>query len=136
MYDDPFSTSTGLTNIQDYRGELLLVTPLRVINKITKFKPGGTETAVVDFVVLSGPDSGMEFESVNVFNTPLVEAMKRRIGRDRPMLLARLETVDNPTNPDKPMWVFQAPSEEDKVTAREFLARKAAPDEENDPFKI
>lgn len=140
MFDDPFSTSTGLVNIQDYLGELLLVTPQSKISKKTKYKPLGQDTVVADFVVLSGPDAGTEHEQVNIFNTPLVATLERRIGRERPMLLARLAQTDNPTNPDKPMWVFQAPSDEDKAVARKYLtelaerARKS--DAEDDPFKI
>lgn len=140
MFDDPFSTSTGLVNIQDYLGELLLVTPHSKISKKTKFKPNGQDTVVADFVVLTGPDTGLEHEQVNIFNTPLVATLERRIGRERSMLLARLAQADNPTNPDKPMWVFSAPSDEDKAIARKYLTelaeRTKRGDTEDDPFKI
>lgn len=138
MYDDPFSTSTGLVNIQDHLGCLLLVTPTEKIVKKTKFKPEGQETVKADFVVLDGPEAGLVEESVLIFNAPLVGALERRIGRQQPQLLGRLENAPNPNNPKQPMWVFGNPTEEDKALARRWIAEQAAgaTTEENDPYAL
>jgi len=133
-FDDPFSTNTGLDNIQDQKDRLLLVTPREKITKKTKYKDA-QDVVVADYVVLDGPEAGSTYEGVNVFNAPLVGTLEKRIGREKPQLLARLGTREN-TKGEKPVWVFMAVSEDDVKAARKYLADQAEKAKAEDPFAV
>jgi len=86
-------------------------------------------------VLLDGPEAGSTYEGVNVFNAPLVGTLEKRIGREKPQLLARLGTREN-TKGEKPVWVFMAVSEDDVKAARKYLADQAEKAKAEDPFAV
>lgn len=138
---DPFADGgSGFDSIGEYEGELLLMTPIEYIPNI-KTAHGDTDCIDIDATVLTGEDAGTTLECTRVFQKALKGSLKKRMGRDQGMLLARLARTENPRDKSKDakkMWIFEPPSDDDKVIARKWLAdeeaRRAAKAETDDPF--
>lgn len=161
---DPFaSAGEDYDSITTKRlcGSLFLLTPLdHVFGVKTQFStPEKPTQDVIDtaVVILDGPDAGKEFESVRIFQGPLIGRLKAqakfnaahpagdpRTGKPK-MFLARTGRGEDKskrltpqlefTDADKRAWLFLAPSEEDKQTARDYLAKLPVA-EPADPFAM
>ena len=127
MPNDPFdSPDAGGAKVTDYEGCLLLLTP-------TEYKTGiqttyGEKDAVAtDLVALDETESGdiEEHGDMLLFQGVLIGQTKGKVGRG--MVLGRLGKRPPSKPGQNPAWVLLDPTEEDKVTAREYLAKK-------DPF--
>jgi hypothetical protein len=131
--DSPFATSFGGSKITDFQGRLLLVSPTAVEEDVpTEYGP--TTVVDADVVVLDGPDAPVRIDNIRIFQSALVRDCRRRMGTDRPMLLARLGTVPNKRG-DRPVWVFKDPSEDDIRAGNAYWEgrqKKAAPSD--NPF--
>jgi len=129
---DPFAAPSGGTKLADFEGRLLLFTPQELLKNIKTAKYGEQDAVLTDFAVLDGPEAGTVYEGVKVFQKIFISELTSRIGKDRPMMLARVVTVENKRGKDeKPVWVPQQPTDEDKQVARDYLAKATAP---ADPF--
>jgi hypothetical protein len=128
---DPFAAPSAGVKITEFKGCLLLFTPLAYVTDIeTKF--GKTDAVESDVVVLDGKDKGERIDNVRIFQANLVGALKHRIGKTPGMVLGRLGTVPNKKDAEgKPVWVLEQPTEQDKQAARDYLAKATAP---KDPF--
>jgi len=161
--EDPFASASGFESITDeeHCGKLVLFTPLEhVFNVKTKYStPEKPTTDVIDTdaVVLDGTDGIEEFESVRIFQGPLIATLKRaakfndanpdgdpKTGKPR-MILGRLDRGEDKTgklkkileftDADKRAWILTPPSEEDKQMARDYLAKRPAAAAPN-PFEL
>jgi hypothetical protein len=161
--EDPFASASGFESIidADHFGKLILFTPLEhVFGVKTKFSTTENPTCDVidtDAVVLDGTDGIEEFESVRVFQGPVIATLKRaakfndanpsgdpKTGKPK-MVLGRLDRGDDKTGKltealkftaaDKRAWILTPPSEEDKQMARDYLAKRPAVAEPN-PFEM
>ena len=159
MSIDPFETArSGFNQISDHYGQLLLITPLEHVFDLktvhsTKDKPT-TDAIDADVVVLTGDDAPQEFSSMRIFQGPLIMTLKRaakfnsqypagdpNTGRPK-MILGRLSRGEDKsgtltenlyfTAADKRAWILLPPSEEDKQTARDYLAKHPV----DDPFSV
>lgn len=142
--DDPFkSGSDGGGGIKDYVDQLLLVTPTEYIESMdTTF--GDTDAVRVDFVVLDGPDGPEEVEDSLVFQRVLISAMKRQAvynekngvdpqtGYPKMVLGVLVQDTDRQKKGQSAPWVLREPTDEQKKTARDYLADKKR--EPADPF--
>jgi hypothetical protein len=130
--DSPFATSFGGSKITDFEGRLLLVSPTAIEEDVpTEYGP--TTVADADVVVLDGPDAPMRIDNIRIFQSALVRDCRRRMGTDRPMLLARLGTVPNKRG-DRPVWVFRDPSPEDIKTGKDYWAGRQKKASSDNPF--
>jgi hypothetical protein len=131
MSNDPFAAPSGGTKLAEYKGRLLLFTP-QELQKDVETKYGKSDAVLTDFVVLDGPEAGERQDNVRIFQKIFVSELSGRIGKERAMMLARVDTVPNKKDAEgKPVWVPLSPTEEDKAVAREYLAKATAP---ADPF--
>lgn len=128
---DPFAAPSGGTKLAEFKDRLVLFTPQELLKDV-ETKYGKSDAVSTDVVVLDGPNAGEKHDSVRVFQKIFVSELGARIGKERPMLLARIKTVPNKKDAEgKPVWVPEAPTEEDKQVARDYLAKATAP---TDPF--
>lgn len=138
---DPFSTaSSSFDNIQEYKGELVLITPTEYMPNL-KTKHGDAAAVDGDMVVLTGDEPGKEVDGMRFFHAAIVQALKKRIGTPKPMLLGRVGTYPNPHKKGEDAWQLEDPSEADIELARKYLAKVAREKAErkgtpsaNDPF--
>jgi hypothetical protein len=160
MSRDPFSSASSFDKISDHFGRLLLITPVEHVFGIkteysTPEKPT-TDAIDAEVVVLDGPDAGTGFESMRIFQGPIISTLKRAAkfndanpggdpatGRPK-MILGRLGRGEDKTGKltpnlygtaaDKRPWILLAPAEADKQLARDYLAK--APAEPANPFEM
>lgn len=139
MSNDPFDTPSNGDRIQDLDGHLLLITPLEYLTDIsTTF--GDTDAVDADVVDLG---DGTEYSSMRVFPGGLVGTLKRAAkfneanpagdpatGRPK-MVLGVLGKGEAKKGQSAP-WVLIPPSDEDKQTARDYLAKRPT----DDPFSV
>lgn len=144
--NDPFQTPTPRTSafpsVASFRGRLVLIRPTKLEHDVPRQAsvPNGPKgdrvTANVSVVDGSGPVElfpngnpsgkfldGTEFRGVWFGQDQLAAGLQDVRGNLMEMVLARVDTLKPGTragqgNP----WVFQDPTEEDKDTARKFLA--------------
>lgn len=160
MSNDPFASASGFDRISDQFDRLLLITPIEHVFGIkTEFStPEKPTTDAIDaeVVVLDGPNAPEEFESMRIFQGPLVATLKRaakfndsnpagdpKTGRPK-MILGRLGRGEDKTGKlaenlyntaaDKRAWILTPPSEADKQLARDYLAK--VPTEPSNPFEM
>lgn len=153
---DPFSGPTGdFDRIQDQLGRLLLITPTdHLVDLITQYtKKGETSDAIeADVVALDGEDGPEEFDDMRIFQGPLIMSLKKaaKFNKAYPagdpktgfpkMILGRLARGEDKTGQltpnlygtaaDKRPWILTAPTEEDRVLARKWIADQKP----SDPF--
>jgi hypothetical protein len=128
---DPFASPSAGVKITEYKGRLMLVTPLEYVTGIsTKF--GESDAVDADVVILDGEEKGERLDNVRIFQGALIGVLKGRIGKQVGMVLGRLGTVPNKKDTEgKPVWVLEQPTEDDKQVARDYLAAATKP---KDPF--
>lgn len=160
MSKDPFSSAGAFEPINPLFGRLLLITPIEHVFGIktqfaTEEKP--TSDAIdAEVVILDGSEAGREIESMRFFQGPLIATLKNaakfnsanpggdpQTGRPK-MILGRMDRGEDKTKKltealyftaaDKRAWILTAPSEADKQTARDYLAK--APAEPPNPFEM
>lgn len=164
MINDPFASASGFESVidADHYGQLILFTPLEhVFGVKTQYSTPEKPTCDVidsDAVVLDGPNSGEEFESVRIFQGPIISTLKRSAkyndanpsgdpatGKPR-MVLGRLGRGEDKTGKlteelyftaaDKRAWILTPPTEADKQLARDYLAGQAKVAEPPNPFEM
>jgi len=160
--DDPFASASGFESVidSDHYGKLILFTPLEhVFGVKTKFsdeKNPTTDVIDTDAVVLDGEAGVEEFSAVRIFQGPIIATLKRaakfndanpggdpKTGRPK-MVLGRLDRGEDKTGKltealhftaaDKRAWILTAPTEADKQTARDYLAK--VPTGPANPFEM
>jgi hypothetical protein len=124
MAQDMFDGPTEQTRITDYEGRLLLVKALEVETGIrTAF--GDADATICDIAVLDGDHAGTQHKGLMLFQKALRAQLADRVGTPR-MLLGRLgKGVAKPGQ--SPPWLFTDPSEEDRQTARTWVAKNLPP---------
>lgn len=119
---DPFKDpSEGGVKITDYEGNLLLVSPTEYKTEVpTSF--GEKDCVVADIVVLDSETGEPEaLDNVYMFQGKLIGATKSAVGKG--MVLGRL-SKEPATKPGySPAWILKDASDEDKQTARDYLAK-------------
>lgn len=121
---DPFASPSGPGSgekITDYVGELLLVTPEELIENM-ETSIGTADAVRCNMAVLTGESAGHICEGILVFQTALRRDLIRIL--DSPnasMLLGRLGKGEAKKGKSAP-YIFEQPTDEEKVTARQFLA--------------
>jgi hypothetical protein len=118
---DPFSAPSagGGSKITDHEGCLLLITPRSHEQGIqTSF--GEKDAVKADLVVLDGPNANTVETDVLIFQAQLISQTKGRINKG--MVLGRLGKVPATKAGFSPSWALSDPTEDDKVTARRYLA--------------
>lgn len=121
---DMFDGPAGQARITDYEGNLLLVKALEVEKDIrTAF--GDADATICDVVVLDGPDAGTQHKGLMLFQKALRAQLADRVGTAT-MLLGRLgKGVAKPGQ--SPPWLFTDPTEEERQTARTWIAKNLPP---------
>lgn len=122
LFDAP-SSSSGV-KITDFDGQLLLITPTGHETDIpTAYGPADAVTATI--AVLDGAGAGDEHAGVRIFQKALQGQLRPKVGTGR-MVLGRLGRGIAKPGQSAP-WLLADPTEADKQTARDYLARKSAP---------
>lgn len=120
LFDAP-ATGAKITTFENY---LLLITPTDTQEGInTSF--GAADATVVDFVVLDGPSAGQQHTGVLVFQKALQGQLRPKVGTGR-MVLGRLGRGVAKPGQSAP-WILGDPTEQDKQTARNHLAKTTQP---------
>src|SRR5690606_8331452 len=118
MFDAP-SSSSGV-KIPDFDGQLLLITPTGHATDITTaYGPADAVTATI--AVLDGNGAGEEHTGVRIFQKALQGQLRPKVGTGR-MVLGRLGRGIAKPGQSAP-WLLADPTEADKQTARDYLAR-------------
>lgn len=120
---DQFDSPASGAKITDFEGMLLLCTPTSFMEGIpTTFGPAdAVETTVA---VLDGAKAGEAHAAVRVFQKALIGQLRPKVGSGR-MILGRLGRGQAKAGQSAP-WVLHDPTDADKQTARNHLARAAA----------
>ena len=117
LFDAPAS---GGVKITQFDGQLLLITPTAHEKDIaTAYGPADAVT--VDLVVLDGANAGEEHTGIRVFQKALQGQLRPKVGTGR-MVLGRLGRGTAKPGQSAP-WLLADPTEQDKQTARDYLAR-------------
>ncbi|QBZ73537.1 hypothetical protein SEA_MISCHIEF19_52 [Streptomyces phage Mischief19] len=137
---DEFDTAGSYVAVKDLLGELVLFTPSEYVeDQPTDF--GNKDAVITDLVVLS-QEGQPEYADVMIFQGSLIGALKRKIPQGR-KLLGRVDKGEAKKGQNAP-YILTAPTDEDKQTARNYLAgitvEDAAPADkgaakDDDPFK-
>lgn len=121
--DDAFdSPASGNFKAKDYPGRLLLITPKEYLTAV-KTVNGDKDAVDGEVVVIdeTDPTQSEVIDNGRLFGGQLIAATKPKIGR---MVLGRLtQGVAKPGQ--KPPWLLNDPTEDDRVKARAFLATRA-----------
>ncbi len=121
QFDGPGSAS-GIS-WEELKGKLLLITPLSVETVSTSF--GEKEAARARVVVLDADQgSDSEYPDTLVFPRALLSQIRSNVGTGR-MNLGRLGQGQAKAG-QKPPWLLQDPSDQDKTIARAWLAQNQA----------
>lgn len=105
--------------ITDREGRLLLIRPKEIRTEDLGY--GENEVAIIDFVVLDGPDAGTKFESVLTPQRYLVASFKESLKADNnPMVLGRLVKAKKGSS-GHTGWILENHTPEDAERARAYL---------------
>ena len=141
---DPFSSASSFDRIQDFEGQLLLVTPLEYLEGLNTSFGDNKDAVDADLVVLDAEDGPEEYSSVRIFPGALIGTLKRaaKLNQTNPMgdpttgflkmVLGRLGKGEAKKGMSAP-WILQPPTEEDKKSARGWIAELRKRRDE-DPF--
>jgi hypothetical protein len=120
---DMFDAPSNGVKITDYDGQLLLITPTGHEQGIsTAYGPADAVDCTV--VVLDGADAGQSFDGVRIFQKALQGQLRPKVGTGR-MVLGRLGKGTAKPGQSAP-WLLAEPTEADKQTARDHLAKQPA----------
>lgn len=123
---DQFDSPASGAKITDYNGMLLLLTPTAFLEKVpTQYGP--SDCVEAEMAVLDGAKAGEAHSAVRIFQKALMGQLRPKIGSGR-MVLGRLGTGQAKAGQSAP-WVLHDPTDADKQTARNHLARAAAASE-------
>lgn len=130
LFDDPGAAEQLDLNSVD--GRLLLIKPLSFKDKLTTTF-GEKDAIEADVHVLDGDKAGRVYRGVYIFPLVLQGQLRGNVGTGR-FNLGRL-TRKTPSRPGtNPAWALTTASEEDKATARKYLADKPADPAPADPW--
>lgn len=120
---DDFENPASRVKIQDFEGQLLLITATEILRNIqTTYGPA--DCTVIDMTVLDEQTgSGYEHIGIRVFPRVLQEQLRPKVGTGR-RTLGRL-TQGTPKQGQDPPWMLADPTENDKAIARKFLANQS-----------
>lgn len=117
---DQFDSPSSGARITDFEGALLLIKPTKKEEEIpTAFGPA--DAVVADVVVLDGQHANPDpYTDVYVFQKALQGQLKAKVGTGR-YVLGRLGKGVAKAGQSAP-WLLLDPTEQDKATARTYLA--------------
>jgi hypothetical protein len=121
QFDNP-GTTTAI-NMEDLKGRLLLIKPLRVEVGITTVV-GAKDATVADVHVLDG-DSPESFGEVFVWPRVLQAQLRSTVSTGRYCLGRLGQGVAKPGQ--NPPWKLADPTDDDREVARKYLTDLAAP---------
>jgi hypothetical protein len=122
QFEDPAAITGDTINYQELNGLLLLITALEALDHVptSMTAPGEKSPAVrADVVILDGPRAGTKLENTLVFPKVFRAQLSRSIGK---MVLGRLGQGQAKAS-QSPPWVLNPPTEAEKATADQYLAR-------------
>lgn len=137
---DEFDSAGEYVKVADLLGELILFTPTEYVPEENGMETqfGKKDYVVSDMVVLTAAGGPESYEDQTILQGTLVGALKRKIPGGR-KLLGRLVKGEAKRGQQAP-YRLDAPSDEDKQLARNFLAgiviEAAAPEAPADPFAV
>ena len=121
---DEFDSAGTYVAVKALLGELVLFYPTEHVEEVqTSF--GAKDAVLSDVVVLSQPGQP-EYSDVMVLQGKMIGMLKRKIGTGRPVLgvVAKGEAKKGQNQP----YVLDAPSDEQKQAARDYLAGRTVDD--------
>jgi hypothetical protein len=130
---DPFSSSSGGSQLRGFVGKLVLFTPLEFKPNAVNGKFGMVDGVMTDAVFFDteAADPIAEAEAIDgmlVINGPVVSELKVRIGKAKPMHLGRVKEIPNKKGGQSDVVVLDPPTDADKELARKWIAAQATAD--------
>lgn len=120
---DEFDAPASGVKVTEFEGMLLLCKPSSFTENIsTTFGPA--DAVEMELSVLDGTKAGQTHHGVRVFQKALIGQLRPKVGTGR-MVLGRLGRGQAKAGQSAP-WVLHDPTDADKQTARDFLARQTA----------
>ena len=133
--EDPFEDPASGGKLDEFKDQLVIIKPSKVISKPSKFPTadgsGKVDTVAAEIISVSGPEPGYTLIT-NIYSGSLVPQIKGKVGR---MVLGRLHKEDWGKGEG---WTLDAATPDDKMAAKAVLQaikeREAAKASAEDPF--
>jgi len=117
--------------IKDLIGSLLLLTVKKETDEI-ETEYGATTAIEVNIAVHDGELKGETYSDALIFQRVLKSQLRAKVGGQ--MVLGRLELGEKKAGKNAPYRLNETPTDDDKATARKYLAHVAVAVADSEPF--